>query len=486
MSPRPGTGTQVHALILAAGKGRRMRSGRVKLLHVIGGAPMVCHVARAVQALKPRMLAAVVGNQAEEVSRALRDDPNLAEGIRFVTQAQQLGTAHAVLQAKFLVGARARGRDTALIILNGDVPLIRPSTLRALLARHRRSGAAATVLSTVVQDPDGYGRVLRDDSGRFTSIVEHRDATPSQRRVNEVNSGLYCADASLLFDALARIGKDNSQGEYYLPDLFPILARDGHRIEAYPHPDDFEVLGVNDRSELADAGKILYRRRAEELMESGVTILDPDCTYIDPGVTVGADTVIHPMARLQGATRIGRGCTIGAMAHITDSRLGNDVQVLDACVISDSRVKDAVRIGPFAHLRPGTRLEDGVHVGNFVEVKKSKLGRGTKAGHLTYLGDSVIGKECNIGAGTITCNFDGFRKHETKLGDGVFIGSDTQLVAPVTLRRGAYVGAGSTITRDVPADALALTRAEMSIRKGWARRYRDRMRREKNRAGGKR
>jgi len=473
---------RLNALILAAGQGKRMRSDRIKLLHVVGGAPMVAHVARAAAALKPDLLAAVVGNQAEDVTAALSAEGVSGRGIRFVVQAQQLGTAHAVLQAELLVDARSSaGERSDLFILNGDVPLIRPDTLRALLRHHRRTGAAATVLTTRVDDPSGYGRIVREATGSFMRIVEQRDATASEKEIDEINAGLYVADASVLFPALKRIGRDNVQEEYYLPDLFPILREDGLGVEAFVHDDPQEVLGVNDREELAHAGKTLYLRRALELMEEGVTIVDPNCTYIEPTVKIGRDSIIHPMAHLQGRTVIGRGCSIGSMVHITDSRLDDDVQVLDSCVISHARVAGAVRIGPFAHLRPGAVLDEEVHVGNFVEVKKSRLGRGTKANHLSYLGDAVIGKRCNIGAGTITCNYDGYRKLTTRLGDEVFIGSDTQLVAPVTVKSGAYVGAGSTITRDVPRDALALTRPEMTIRKDWARKYKERMQRERAR-----
>ncbi len=476
---------RLHALILAAGQGKRMRSDRIKLLHVVGGAPMVAHVARAAAALKPDLLAAVVGAQAEDVTAALAAEGVSGRGIRFVIQAQQLGTAHAVLQAELLVDVRSsRQVRTDLLILNGDVPLIRPETLRALLRHPRRTGAAATVLTTRVDDPSGYGRVVRDATGSFVRIVEQKDATARETAIDEINAGVYAADASVLFPALKRIGRDNVQKEYYLPDLFPILRDDGLRVEAFVHDDPHEVLGVNDRSELAHAGKTLYLRRALELMEEGVTIVDPDCTYIEPSVKIGRDSVVHPMAHLQGRTVIGRGCSIGSMVHIADSRLGDDVQVLDSCVIAHARIAGAVRIGPFAHLRPGAVLDEEVHVGNFVEVKKSHLGRGTKANHLSYLGDAVIGKRCNIGAGTITCNYDGYRKLPTRLGDEVFIGSDTQLVAPVTVKSGAYVGAGSTITRDVPRDALALTRAEMTIRKDWARKYKERMQRERSRKDG--
>jgi len=476
----------VAVLILAAGRGQRMKSGRVKLLHVLAGAPMVCHVARVAARLTPAALAAVVGNQADEVTAALSKQPGLIDaGLEFVTQERQLGTGHAVLQAEPL-RARAGLKKAVLLILNGDVPLIRLSTLRALLKHHRRSGAAATVLTTRVDDPSGYGRVVRDEQGDLLSIVEDKDAGAAQKKIHEINAGLYCAEMSVVFDALRRTRRANAQGEHYLPDLFPILRKRGLRVEAYRHEEAEEVLGVNDRSELARASRILYRRRAEDLMASGVTILDPECTYIDPDVQVGQDTVIGPLARLEGATAIGAGCSIGALAHIAGSTLGDGVLVRDMCVITDSKVAGGAQIGPFAHLRPGTVLETGVHIGNFVEVKKSRVGRGSKANHLAYLGDADIGEGCNVGAGTITCNYDGVHKHPTRLEDGVFIGSDTQLVAPVTVGRGAYVGAGSTITKDVPAGALALSRVQQRTIEGWAERRRqerqERLERERGKA----
>jgi len=459
-------------LILAAGRGQRMKSGRVKLLHNLAGAPMVCHVARIAARLEPSFLAAVVGNQADDVTSALSTEPGLdGAGLKFATQERQLGTAHAVLQAEPLL-ARAGVRKGVLLILNGDIPLIRVSTLKALLRHHRGSGASATVLTTKVDDPSGYGRVLRDAHGDLVSIVEDRDANASQKRISEINAGLYCADLTVLFDALRRTRKANAQGEHYLPDLFPILRKQGLRVEGYLHPDQDEVLGVNDRGELARASGILYRRKAEELMEAGVTIVDPGCTYIDPEVRVGRDSTIGPLARLEGRTTVGAGCSIGALAHITDSTIGDDVLVRDMCVVAGSTVGPGAKIGPFAHLRPGTVLESGVHIGNFVEVKKSRVGRGSKANHLAYLGDADIGEGCNVGAGTITCNYDGVHKHPTTLEDGVFIGSDTQLVAPVKVGRGAYIGAGSTITKDVPAGALALSRAQQRTIEGWAERRR--------------
>ena len=480
--PAPRRAGAVSALILAAGKGVRMRSARIKLLHAVGGSPMVCHVARAAAALKPRVLVAVVGNQGDEVTAALEDSG--ARGLRFVTQKQQLGTAHAVLQAERLLRRMKAVRGT-LLILNGDVPLIRPATLEALLRHHRDTGAAATVLTTRVANPAGYGRVVRGPGG-FQAIVEDRDATDQQKAILEINAGLYCVEAEKAFPALRRTGRANSQGEYYLPDLFPILRGDGERIEAYVHPDAGEVLGINDRAELAAAGRTLFRRKAEDLMREGVTLIDPDQTYIEPGVRIGQDTVIAPLAQIQGRTRIGAGCQIGSLVRIKDSVLGDRVTVRDMCVITESQLDNGAIVGPFAHLRPGSLLGPDVHVGNFTEVKKSRLGRGAKANHLSYLGDATIGEGCNIGAGTITCNYDGVAKHPTILEAGVFIGSDTQLVAPVRVRRGAYVGAGSTITKDVPAGALALTRAPQRNIEGWVARTRKakKARHRRRRKGG--
>ncbi len=462
----------LHVVILAAGQGTRMRSARNKMLHRVAGSPMVCHVARAAAALRPSSMVAVVGHQASEVSAALLADPWLPPGaVTFVRQERQLGTGHALLQVEPMLRARVR-RGTTLLVLNGDVPLVRPSTLRALLRRHRRAGAAASLLATTLSDPSGYGRVARGARGEFLRIVEDSDASAPEKRITEINAGLYCADPGVFLAALHRTGRENAQGEIYLPDAFTLLLRRGRTVCVYQHPEAEEVLGVNDQGELAAAGKILYRRKAGELMESGVTLLDPDTTFIEPGVSVGADTVVHPLARLEGRTRVGSGCTIGALSHVVDSTLGDRVVVRDSCVIAASRVEAGAVVGPFAHLRPGTVLERDAHVGNFVEIKKSRLGRGSKANHLTYLGDAEIGERCNIGAGTITCNYDGRSKNATIVEDDVFIGSDTQLVAPVRVRRGAYVGAGSTITEEVPEHALALSRVRQRNLPGWSKRRR--------------
>ena len=451
-----------------------MRSTRVKLLHEVGGLPVIAHVVGAARAAGARRIVAVLGVQADAVSAAVeRSDARGRPGkvsVEYCLQKRQLGTAHAVMSARKLLG-RERG---TLLILNGDVPLVRPATLRAFVAFHRRRRSALTVLTTMLDDPTGYGRIIRDASGALTGIREHADIR--RRRdllaIREVNAGLYCAEMEELFEALEATSRGNAQNEYYLPDLVEVLTGKRRRVEAMLHQDSSEILGINSRADLANTIRIHYRRRAAELMKSGVTLIDPRTTWVDAGVKVGRDTVIHPGVRLEGATRIGSGCIIRAGVRVADSTLADGVEILDHCLITEARLGKESRVGPFAHLRPGTRLGPKVKVGNFVEIKKADLGAGSKASHLSYLGDASIGKDVNVGAGTITCNYDGWNKFRTVLKDGVFIGSDTQLVAPVTVGKGAFVGAGATITRDVPAGALAISRARQQTVKGWATRKR--------------
>jgi bifunctional UDP-N-acetylglucosamine pyrophosphorylase/glucosamine-1-phosphate N-acetyltransferase len=452
-----------------------MRSGRVKLLHPLGGRPVVAHVLEAARSVPCRRIVAVVGVQAGDVRRALLE-PSARDGgpaPEFCTQTRRLGTAHAVLAAERLLGTE-RG---TLLILNGDVPLVRPETLRALLARHRRRRASLTLLTTTLDDPTGYGRIVRGADGTLLAVAEQADVAERAdlEGIGEVNAGLYAAEMDGLFAALRATSRRNAQGEYYLPDLVQVLREAGRRVEAVLHPGAAEVLGVNTRADLARAARSLFRRKAEELMEAGVTLVDPDATYVDPEVRVGRDTVLHPMVRLEGRSRIGRGCVVHAGARISGSTLADGVVVLDHCLIVDAAVGRGARIGPFAHLRPGTVLGRGVHIGNFVETKKAAVADGAKANHLAYLGDAEIGRGVNVGAGTITCNYDGWEKHRTVLEDGVFIGSDTQLVAPVRVGRGAFVGAGSTITKDVPAGALAISRVRQQNVEGWAVRKRREM-----------
>lgn len=449
-------------VILAAGQGTRMRSGLIKLLHPVVGRPMVALVADCARELRPERIVAVVGHQATQVQAALADS-----GCEFAMQTAQRGTGHAVLQAARLIDLKS-----TLLIVNGDLPMIRPSTLRALIQRHRRNRAALSVLSTELVDAGGYGRILRDDAGRFTRIVEHRDATPGERRVREINAGIYCADAAKLLQALRRLRPDNAQGEYYITDAVESLIRRGESVQAICHPNSEEILGVNTRRELAFATQALYARKSDELLDRGVTILDPARTWIDPRARIGQDTTIYPDVLIEGATVIARECTIRSGSRLRNCKVGQGATIKDHCLLDEAQVGDRAEVGPFAHLRPGSRLGVGSKVGNFVELKQTRLGRGSKASHLAYLGDATIGDNCNIGAGTITCNYDGSKKHRTVLDDGVFVGSDSQLVAPVRIRKGAYVAAGSTVVEDVPAEALAIGRGRQVNILGWVKRRR--------------
>jgi bifunctional UDP-N-acetylglucosamine pyrophosphorylase/glucosamine-1-phosphate N-acetyltransferase len=452
------------ALILAAGLGKRMHSKVSKLLHAVAGRPMVRHVVEATREASVARTVVVVGNQADGMREAVGDTD---KRIAFAFQKDQLGTGHAVLSAERLL----HGYQGDVLILNGDLPALKADTLKRFVAFHRESGAPLSLMTTVVTDPRGYGRVIRNYAADVSRIVEESDATPEERSTQEINCGIYCVDAAHLFRPLKRATANNVQGEIYLTDLVEILRREGRKVAAYRHPYPTEVLGVNDRLELAAAARALYRRKAEALMMSGVTLVDPETTYIDASVTVGPDTIIEPGVMLLGQTEIGEETRIGAGCRIADSKVGNQTVILPYCVITASRIGRACRVGPFAHLRPESSLDEEAHVGNFVETKKTRIGRGSKANHLAYLGDADIGKGANIGAGTITCNFDGVAKHRTVIEDDVFIGSDTQLVAPVRVHRGAFIAAGSTITKDVPPHALALARGRQEIKEGWAKRF---------------
>jgi bifunctional UDP-N-acetylglucosamine pyrophosphorylase / glucosamine-1-phosphate N-acetyltransferase len=450
-------------LVLAAGLGKRMRSRRIKLLHAVAGRPMVAHVLETARALRPSRLVTVIGHQADVVREAVSD---LCE--YFVLQDEQLGTGHAVLRAAPLLANARRG--SSVLILNGDLPTLRPATLRTLLARHRRSGAALTLISAEVEDPRGYGRLVRDPAGRVLRIVEDRDATPAERAIREINCGIYCADPGKLLSVLRSLRPANAQREYYLTDAVHRLLARGEKVVAVRHEDAEEVLGVNTRAELSRAGLTLYARKAKELQAAGVTLLDPARTWVDPRARVGRDAVLYPGVLVEGPSVLGEECVVRSGCRLVDVVLGRGVEIKDLSVIEESRLGDGSSAGPFAHLRPGTVLEPGAKIGNFVEVKKSRVGRGTKALHLTYLGDATIGPGCNIGAGTITCNYDGVRKNPTTLEAGVFIGSDTQLIAPVRVGKGAYVAAGTTVTEDVPAGALAVGRGRQTNVLGWVAR----------------
>jgi bifunctional UDP-N-acetylglucosamine pyrophosphorylase/glucosamine-1-phosphate N-acetyltransferase len=447
-----------HIVILAGGKGTRMKSERPKVLHRIAGAALIDHVLKLATSLRPSSVSVVVGHQADDVVRVMSEWP----GLRFALQEPQLGTGHALLQVEPLL----RDASGTAVLLSGDVPLLRVETLAAMVDAHEQKGASATVLTAEVDAPDGYGRIVRE-RGLLAAIVEHKDATPAQREIREINSGIYAFELAGLFDALRSVGSTNAQGEYYLPDLVKIYRTRGLGVQTATVEDPREILGVNSRKELAELTAILNARTNEALMQSGVTIVDPATTYVTPDVIVGPDTILHPGVYLEGNTRIGRRCEIHSGVRIVDSNVDDDVVIYNFCVIVNSRIARGAQVGPFARIRPESLVGEDAHVGNFVELKKTSLGRGAKASHLSYLGDATIGEKVNVGAGTITCNYDGTAKHRTIIEDGAFIGSDTQLIAPVRVGRGAYVAAGSSITDDVPAESLAIARGKQVNKKGW-------------------
>jgi bifunctional UDP-N-acetylglucosamine pyrophosphorylase / glucosamine-1-phosphate N-acetyltransferase len=444
---------QLDVLILAAGLGTRMRSRTAKVLHKLGGRPLVAHVCRTATALDPGHIYVIVGHQAEMVEQAVRDELG-AGGAIFVTQTEQRGTGDAVMAAR----ESLIDTNSTLLVLSGDVPLVTPKTLAALIQQHRTHrgrGAACTLLTIKLDDPTGYGRIIRDSEGRFERVVEQKDATPTEKQLNEINAGIYCFDTRALFRALEKVKPENAQGEYYLTDVPGILRAEGEDVSIFLHTDAREVSGINTRVELAEFENILRRRTLRKLMiDSGVTLIDPAHTYISTEAQVGRDTIIYPDVHIEGDTTIGEECEIRSGTRITNARIGNNVTIKDHSVIVDSEISDNCVVGPFAHLRMKAHMEEGAAVGNFVEMKKSRLGRKSKSMHLTYLGDATVGERTNIGAGTITCNYDGKDKHETIIEDNVKIGSDTMLVAPVRVGSGAVTGAGAVVTKDVPPDTL--------------------------------
>ena len=451
--------SDIHVVVLAAGKGTRMKSAVPKVLHAAAGRSLIEYALLAAASLSPASIVIVVGYQAAQLKEALANRP----GLSFAVQEPQLGTGDALLQAEPLL-RNARG---TLVLLSGDVPLLGAKTLAALVQLHESRQAAATVLTAVVPAPDGYGRIVRHGN-QIAAIVEHRDASPAEREIREINSGVYAFDIAPLFDGLRDIGSSNAQGEHYLPDLVKIYRARGLTVETLKLDDPREILGVNSRKELADVASILRAAKNDALMAAGVTIVDPATAFIGPDVTIGADTVIQPGVYLEGTTRIGARCQINAGVRIVNSVVDDGAIINNFCVILDSHISSGARVGPFAHLRPQSDVGEEARVGNFVELKKTKLGRGSKANHLAYLGDATIGDHVNIGAGTITCNYDGTTKHGTVIEDGAFIGSDSQLIAPVRVGKGAYIAAGSSITQDVPADALAIARGKQVNKAGWA------------------
>jgi len=449
----------LHIVVLAAGKGTRMKSSLPKVLHRAAGMPLIDHVLLSAAPLGPASTVVIVGHQTEIMREHFGKRPD----VRLALQEPQLGTGHALLQAEpFLLG-----KSGTVLLLSGDVPLLRESTVRALVAHHLSQNAAATVLTASVARPDGYGRIVRQD-GAISAIVEHKDASASERAIAEINSGVYVFDLPPLFDALREVGSGNAQGEYYLPDLVRILRAKRLSVETVRLDDPTEIMGVNSRKELAEVSAILRDRKNEELMASGVTIVDPATTWVEPVVSIGQDTVLHPGVYLEGQTRIGSGCEIHSGVRIIDSTVGDGVVINNFCVIRQSTIEAGAIVGPFAQLRPASHVAENAHVGNFVELKNTTLGRGSKANHLAYLGDATIGEKVNVGAGAITCNYDGVAKHPTVIEDGAFIGTDSQLIAPVRVGKNAYVAAGSSITEDVPEDALAIGRGKQVNKPGWA------------------
>jgi bifunctional UDP-N-acetylglucosamine pyrophosphorylase / glucosamine-1-phosphate N-acetyltransferase len=449
-------------VILAAGKGTRLKSGLAKVLHRAGGRSLVEHVVAACAPLKPRKTVVVVGHQAEHVSAVV--EPLETES---VLQQPQHGTGHAMQVAR-----RALGAAKLALVLPGDAPLIRTETLRSMIATHRNANAAATILSAVVSDPSGYGRILRKSETTVQAIVEESQLTDEQRELNEINSSIYCFTLEKLWLALAQVKPNNKHRELYLTDAVAVLAAKNETVLAHVAPDSREALGCNTRADLADVDRIFRERKRAELMDEGVSIQLPETVLIDPDVTAGEDTVLEPAVQLLGKTKIGGRCTIRTGSVLSDTIVGNDVIVEPHSVIAQSRLDDNVTVGPFARLRTGTHLKSGSRVGNFVETKKVTVGEGAKVPHLTYLGDANVGSKTNIGAGTITCNYDGFQKHATNIGKGVFIGSDSTLVAPVRIGDGAYVAAGSTITENVPPDGLGIARGRQINKPRWASRRR--------------
>jgi bifunctional UDP-N-acetylglucosamine pyrophosphorylase/glucosamine-1-phosphate N-acetyltransferase len=447
--------TQVNVLILAAGLGTRMRSNLAKVLHSLSGRPMINYVCKTAIALMPEKIYIVVGYQGEEVKKAVLKELDESQ-VEFIWQKEQLGTGHAVNTARRFF----EDKETTILVLSGDVPLIRATTLASLIqkhCKHRGKGAACTILTVKLEDPTGYGRIVRDETGLFSRIVEQKDASEEEKQIKEINTGIYCFNSRKLFEALLKVGNDNAQKEYYLTDVPRLLAESGEDIALYQHNDPKEVAGINNRMELAEVERILQRRIVKRLMlDCGVTFVDPNTAYVSDEALIGQDTIIYPNVTIEGKTEIGENCIIRPGTRILNSKIGNGVEILDNCLIVDSEVASECVIGPMAHIRGKTKLSQKVKIGNFVEVKNTIIKEGSKASHLTYLGDATVGENTNIGAGTITCNYDGKQKHPTHIGSNVKIGSDTMLVAPVKVGDNAITGAGSVIIEDVPPNSLVV------------------------------
>lgn len=448
-------------VILAAGLGTRMRSKRAKVLHRAGGLPLVEHVVNAALGItEPKRIVVVVGHQAVEVQAALAHT-----GVRFATQTEQKGTGHAVMMCRELL----EGEPGLVLVAYGDCPLLSTATFAALTESQQKASAGATLVTTKLADPRGYGRILLDGDGYVHAIVEQKAASPEQLNIKLVNSGIYSFRADLLWKHIGEIEPNNPAHELYLTDMAEILRGHGHLVRPFEITDPKEILGINTRLELAEVDTILRERKVRQLMLDGVTIEKPETVTVDAQVTIGQDTIIEAGARILGRTVIGEDCVIGANSVLSEAILGNGVMVAAFTHIASSTLDGGVHVGPYARLRMGAHVEAGAHIGNFVELKKTHMGAGAKAQHLAYLGDAEIGEKVNVGAGTITCNYDGVDKHQTKIGKGAFIGSNSTLVAPVEIGEGGYVGAGSVITDTVPADALALGRGRQVVKEGWAK-----------------
>ncbi len=445
---------QLKALILAAGKGTRMKSELPKVIHTVNGIPMVQKIIKELEKINIEENILILGHKREEILKKIGE-------ASYVVQEEQLGTGHAIMQAK----EKLKDYEGDVMILCGDTPLLKSSTLENMYKYHKNNNCTTTVLTAVYDNPFGYGRIIKEN-GNVIGIVEEKEASEEIKKIKEVNAGVYCCNAKELFNALDKIDNNNEKGEYYLTDIIGIQVKKGKKVSSFVLEDSKEILGVNSKVELAEASRILRERKNKELMEEGVILIDPATTYIEETVKIGKDTVIYPGVILQGNTVIGENCEIIGNTRIIDSVLKNNIRV-ESSVIEESILEDMVTMGPFAHLRPKAHLKEKVHIGNFVEVKKSTLESGVKAGHLTYLGNATVGKDTNIGAGTITCNYDGVNKFDTHIGEKVFIGSSTMLVAPVNIGNNALTGAGSVITKDVPEDALAVERNKQLIKLKW-------------------
>ena len=449
-------------IIMAAGKGKRMKSHLPKVLHSLAGKPILNYVVDIVNQLEMKRKILIVGHKSDKIRELI------GEKIEYVEQKEQLGTAHAVLQTQKLLS----GFKGDVLILSGDVPFVTVKTLNKLLRYHQANNFCCTLVSTVLKNPEGYGRIIRGKKGEIKEIIEEVDLPTDKKELTEINGGIYCFNKEKLFQVLEKVTANNKQREYYLTDTVKILLGEGLTVGNITVKDCSEILGINNRLDLTDASQKVYQKVLQDLMLQGVTIVDPKSTFIERGVKIAQDTIIYPFTIIEKGTKIGSNCFIGPYSHLINAKIGKGVRVW-ASIIESSTVKDGANIGPYAHLRPETVVEKGAKIGNFVELKKTVVGEGSKASHLTYLGDATIGKKANIGAGTITCNYDGEKKYKTVIGDGVFIGSNNSLVAPVKLEKNSYTGAGSTITKDVPAGNLAIARSRQTNISGWLKKKKE-------------